>query len=96
MVLGHKTGGRQKGTPNKMTVLLKDSILQAAEQAGDKEGLVGYLERQARDNPGPFMTLLGKVLPLQLSGDEGQAVSVTFEKYYESRPGKWEKLSRTA
>ncbi len=84
MALGHKTGGRQKGTPNKMTALLKDSILQAAEQAGDKEGLTGYLERQARDNPGPFMTLLGKVLPLQLSGDDGQAGEITFTTIYEA------------
>ena len=59
--------------------LAGSSILEAAERAGDKEGLTGYLERQARENPGPFMTLLGKVLPLQLSGDERQAVSVTFE-----------------
>ena len=88
MALGHKTGGRQKGTPNKMTALLKDSILQAAEQAGDKEGLTGYLERQARDNPGPFMTLLGKVLPLQLSGDEGQATEITFTTIYEAGPGE--------
>ena len=29
------------------------------------------------------MVLLGKVLPLQLSGDEGQATTVTFQTYYE-------------
>jgi hypothetical protein len=51
-----KTGGRQKGTPNKTTKLLKDAILQAAEGAGGKEGLVGYLQTQAIENPGPFMT----------------------------------------
>lgn len=64
--------GRAKGTPNKTTALLKDAILKAAEQAGNKvgkEGLVSYLERQASDNPGPFMALLGKVLPMQIVGD---------------------------
>jgi hypothetical protein len=65
-----KTGGRKKGTPNKNTALLKDAILEAATLAGDKEGLVGYLKTQAKDNPGPFMALLGKVLPLQIAGDE--------------------------
>ena len=71
-----KYGGRKKGTPNKTTALLKDAILMAAEQAGDKEGIVGYLKTQARDNPGPFMSLLGKVMPMQVegTGDDGQFV----------------------
>ena len=61
--------GRKEGTPNKTTALLKDAILQAAEAAGDKEGMVGYLKTQATENPGPFMALLGKVLPMQVVGD---------------------------
>lgn len=62
--------GRAKGTPNKTTALLKDAILKAAEKAGGgKNGLVTYLEKQANDNPGPFMALLGKILPMQVSGD---------------------------
>ncbi len=73
MALGVKTGGRQKGTPNKMTSMLKDAILQAADDAHG-EGLVGYLTVQAVDNPSAFMALLGKVLPLQLTGDEDNPV----------------------
>lgn len=61
--------GRPKGSQNKTTALLKDAILQAAEQAGGPEGLVGYLTLQAAENPAAFMTLLGKVLPLQIQGD---------------------------
>ena len=60
--------GRQKGVPNKTTALLKDAILQAASQAGGEGGLVGYLQLQAIENPGPFMSLLGKVLPTQVEG----------------------------
>lgn len=81
MARGYKTGGRKKGTPNKTTALLKDAILQAARNAGgadDAEGLVSYLEIQAKENPGPFLSLLGKVLPMQLSGDaENPVQSVT-------------------
>jgi hypothetical protein len=78
-----KTGGRKRGTPNKTTALLKDAVLQAAEQAGDKEGLVGYLTTQAKDNPAAFMTLLGKVLPLQNptsndENDEAVGISINF------------------
>lgn len=64
--------GRPKGVPNKVTALLKDAILQAAENAGNKignDGLVSYLEQQALEHPGPFMALLGKVLPLQIGAD---------------------------
>lgn len=64
-----KTGGRTKGTPNKTTALLKDAILQAAANAGGPGGMVGYLTLQAMENPGPFMSLLGKVLPTQVAGD---------------------------
>ena len=62
--------GRKKGTPNKTTTQLKEAILAAAEQAGGDGGLVKYLHDQARMNPGHFMTLLGKVLPMQVAGDK--------------------------
>lgn len=67
--------GRKKGTPNKTTALLKDAILKAGAAAGGEGGLEGYLQQQAKDNPGPFMALLGKVLPLQLSHSGSIAAS---------------------
>lgn len=66
-----KTGGRKKGTPNKTTALLKDAILRAAEAAGGDKGMTGYLTLQASLNPGPFLALLGKVLPMQVTGPDG-------------------------
>lgn len=66
---GERRGGRKKGTPNKLPAALKDAILKAAELAGGDNGLVGYLQAQASANPGPFMALLGKVLPMQITGD---------------------------
>lgn len=62
-----KQGGRKKGTPNKTTALLKDAILKAAADAGNGD-MAAYLKEQAIANPGPFMSLLGKVLPLQVVG----------------------------
>lgn len=63
--------GRPKGSLNKTTALLKDAILQAAQAAGGEQGMVGYLTIQADKNPGPFMSLLGKVLPMQIDAGEG-------------------------
>jgi len=74
--------GRVKGVPNKTTALLKDAILRAAEAAGGEAtdtspgGMIGYLTAQAKTNPGPFMALLGKVLPMQVTGPEGGALEI--------------------
>lgn len=69
--IGHgKAGpGRPKGMANRTTVLVKDAILKAAEAAGGDEGMVGYLTKQAKEEPVAFMGLLGKVLPTQIAGD---------------------------
>ncbi len=67
---GNKLAGRRKGVPNKVSADLKAMILGALAKAGGME----YLEQQARSNPGPFLTLVGKVLPLQVSGEGGGPV----------------------
>lgn len=67
---GERRGGRAKGTPNKTTAALKDMILGAL----DEKGGVRYLSEQADKNPAAFMTLLGKVLPTQVTGEDGGAV----------------------
>ena len=68
MATRQKTGGRKAGTPNKMTKTVKEMVLAALDDAGGKD----YLLTQARDNPSAFLTLLGKVLPTQVTGaDDG-------------------------
>lgn len=82
MAKGNKTGGRAKGTPNRTTAMLKDMILEAAELAGKDmggKGAVQYLRMQATLNPGPFMSLLGRVLPTQLTGDPENPVHLKSE-----------------
>jgi hypothetical protein len=67
MAKGKRTGGRQKGTPNKITRDLKEAILRAYERAGGIE----YLETIARLDPRTFAMLLSKVLPMQVTGAGG-------------------------
>jgi hypothetical protein len=78
--------GRAKGTPNKTTTLLKDAILKAAEGAGGKDGLVGYLTMVASTDVKAFCMLLGRVLPLQLSDGDGSVPTVVlFKTTYEDQ-----------
>lgn len=69
--------GRPKGAVNKTTALLKDAILQAAQKAGGggEDGIAKYLQSQAEKNPAPFIALLGKVLPMQVTGAEGGPIA---------------------
>lgn len=73
--------GKAPGTPNKTTRLLKDAILLAAEQVGEdgegKDGLLGYLKTSAQKERKAFLGLLGKVLPLRLTGPTGSGPVLT-------------------
>ncbi|WP_139413110.1 hypothetical protein [Bartonella mastomydis] len=71
--------GRVKGVQNKNTRLLKEAIIKAAELAGNEygnEGLVSYLKKQAVKCPAAYLALLGKVLPLQVTGENGGAINM--------------------
>ena len=58
--------------PNKLNASLREMILNALSDAGGRD----YLARQAIETPAAFMTLLGRVLPLQMAGDGGGAVTI--------------------
>lgn len=69
---GNAGKGRPKGSKNKVTGELKDMILGALNEAGG----VDYLKSCAVDNPGPFLALVGKVLPYQITGEGGGPVKI--------------------
>ncbi len=78
--------GRPKGSPNKLPASVKEAILKAGAAAGGDEGLVGYLQTQARENPTSFLTLLGKVLPLHVSGSAGGPIRMRWVSEAEPAP----------
>lgn len=64
---------RPKGSPNKYPKALKEMILGALDKAGGED----YLARQANENPSAFLTLVGKVLPMQVNADVNGKLQVT-------------------
>lgn len=82
--------GRKPGSLNKTTKALREAILEAAERSGrdmqGEGGLVGYLMRVADEDVKAFSVLLGKVLPLQVTGEGGgpipmAAISMSTPEY---------------
>jgi hypothetical protein len=64
MATKRKTGGRTKGTPNKVNAAVKEAIVSAFNKVGGED----YLVKVAKTDPRTFCTLLGKVMPTQLTG----------------------------
>jgi hypothetical protein len=76
---GQKPGpGRPKGLQNKTNAALKDMILEALSEAHE-EGGVAYLKDQATKNPTAFLSLVGKILPMQVTGEGGGSVKIQVE-----------------
>lgn len=70
---GQKSGpGRPKGAPNKVQQAVKEMITEALNRAGGVE----YLVERANDpkTANAFIALVGKVLPLQVTGDPNNPV----------------------
>ena len=71
MAEGRKTGGRRKGTPNKVTASAKEAIILAVETLGGAKRLGEW----AKENPANERIFWGniypKLLPLQLTGEGG-------------------------
>lgn len=76
--------GRPKGVPNKATKAIKEMIVQALDKAGG----VNYLLEQSQKNPTAFLSLVAKVLPLQLTGEDGGAIQIQKIERAFVHPGK--------
>ncbi len=62
---GERRGGRQKGTPNKLTADITGAIEGALNAVGGQR----YLEGVARTHPQVFCALLAKLIPKDLNVD---------------------------
>lgn len=56
--------GRPKGVPNKTTQTVKEAVVEAFSRVGGAK----YLETIAKTEPKAFLTLLGRIIPTELTG----------------------------
>lgn len=73
-VPGERRGGRVKGTPNKTSATIKEMVMDALCDVGGRK----YLAEQAIKNPNAFLGLVGRVMPLQVTGEDGGALMIDF------------------
>jgi len=70
--------GRPKGVLNKNNQQIRDIIVQTLDNLGGTQ----YLQEVAISHPAAFMSLIGKTMPLQVTGEGGgpieQSIRVTF------------------
>lgn len=62
--------GRPKGSLDKGNAQIRDMLTHALEEVGG----VQYLAGLAQSHPAAFCSLLGRVIPLQVTGEGGGAV----------------------
>lgn len=65
---GNKTGGRKKGTPNKLTATVKNAIAEAASDLGGKDRLVAWAKEDPENEKAFWTQLYPKLLPYQVNG----------------------------
>jgi hypothetical protein len=70
---GERRGGREKGTPNKISGKVRDALWEALEADG---GPVEYFRELRQTEPKSFAQLVGKLLPQarELSGPDGEGL----------------------
>lgn len=76
-----KTGGRVKGTPNKVTVAAKDAIAAAAEGLGGTDRLIKWAKEDPINERAFWSSIYPKLLPLQVTGADGGPVITRIERH---------------
>ena len=73
-----KTGGRKKGTPNKVTTSMKQALYEAFNGTGGVDQLIAWA-RQPR-NRGEFYRLCARLIPTEIVGADGGPIKFSQEE----------------
>lgn len=83
---GKKTGGREKGTPNKSTLAVREAIAKLAD--GHAERFIGWIDKVAETDPGRAADLylkaieyhIPKLARSELTGANGERLFERIER----------------
>ena len=75
MAAGKKTGGRTKGTPNKVTSGVKANIQSVFNKIGGQAAMAKW----AKDNPTEFYKIYARLIPQEVVGEGGGPIVVKID-----------------
>lgn len=85
MANGYKTGGRRKGSPNKITRAFREAVQTVYHGIGGDEAFATW----ARENPTEFYRIAARLIPQEMrhAGGDGEPLTVQVIKFSELAPG---------
>lgn len=75
-----KTGGRQAGTPNKITASAREAFQLAFDESGGWTALTTW----AGKNRTEFYKLYARLIPVEHTGKDGEPIATTVTHIYET------------
>jgi hypothetical protein len=76
MAKGKKTGGRQKGSPNKVTASIKAAIAQCFDDIGGQAAFAAW----AQEHQSEFYTkVMPRIVPVEVAGGTGDVEPLRIE-----------------
>ena len=76
MTRGQKTGGRQVGTPNKVTALFKEAVSTVYEDIGGHAAFAAW----AKENPTEFYRIAARLIPTEMA-TQGTSINVIINRF---------------
>ena len=73
---GHKTGGRQIGTPNKVTSVFKDAVRTVYDDIGGNKSFAAW----AKENPTEFYRIAARLIPTEMAS-QGTSLNVIINRF---------------
>jgi len=72
MAHGYKSGGRQAGTPNKVTAAFKDAVRFVYDDIGGN----AEFSRWAKQNPTEFYKIAARLIPTEIAAQSGTGLTI--------------------
>lgn len=71
---GERRGGRQKGTPNKLTTSAREAIAIAAQKLGGEKRLAEWAQEDPANESAFWTKIYPRLVPVEVGGPQGGPV----------------------